>query len=179
MASAKVERYLSDEMPPYREGDEVQILVWQKTDLGFRSLWTNRFSGLVYENDLFRPLHTGDRVQAYIKQVRPDGKLDITLQKQGREAVDDFSQVLLEHLQSTQAVLLCVTRVRRKKFTRCSASARKFSRRPWATFIRKGLSRLQTRVCVWSDLSPFGRTGRKNQRRKVPFMGDTFRRCVI
>ena len=66
MASAKVERYLSDEMPPYREGDEVQILV---------------------------------RVQAYIKQVRPDGKLDITLQKQGREAVDDFSQVLLEHLQ--------------------------------------------------------------------------------
>ena len=99
MASAKVERYLSDEMPPYREGDEVQILVWQKTDLGFKVIVDNRFSGLVYENDLFRPLHTGDRVQAYIKQVRPDGKLDITLQKQGREAVDDFSQVLLEHLQ--------------------------------------------------------------------------------
>ena len=99
MASAKVERYLSDEMPPYREGDEVQILVWQKTDLGFKVIVDNRFSGLVYENDLFRPLHTGDCVQAYIKQVRPDGKLDITLQKQGREAVDDFSQVLLEHLQ--------------------------------------------------------------------------------
>ena len=99
MASAKVERYLSVEMPPYREGDEVQILVWQKTDLGFKVIVDNRFSGLVYENDLFRPLHTGDRVQAYIKQVRPDGKLDITLQKQGREAVDDFSQVLLEHLQ--------------------------------------------------------------------------------
>ena len=76
MASAKVERYLSDEMPPYREGDEVQILVWQKTDLGFKVIVDNRFSGLVY-----------------------DGKLDITLQKQGREAVDDFSQVLLEHLQ--------------------------------------------------------------------------------
>ena len=89
MASAKVERYLSDEMPPYREGDEVQILVWQKTDLGFKGIVDNRF----------RPFLTGDRVQAYIKQVRPDGKLDITLQKQGRESVDDFSQVLLEHLQ--------------------------------------------------------------------------------
>ena len=98
MASAKVERYLSDEMPPYREGDEVQILVWQKTDLGFKVIVDNRFSGLVYENDLFRPLHTGDRVQAYIKQVRPDGKLDITLQKQGREAVDDFSQIGRAHV---------------------------------------------------------------------------------
>ena len=55
----QVERYLSDEMPPYREGDEVQILVWQKTDLGFKVIVDNRFSGLVYENDLFRPLHTG------------------------------------------------------------------------------------------------------------------------
>ena len=99
MASAKVEHYLSDEMPPYSEGDEVQVLVWQKTDLGFKVIVDNRFSGLVYDNDLFRPLHTGDRMQAYIKQVRPDGKLDVTLQKQGREAVDDFSQVLLEHLQ--------------------------------------------------------------------------------
>ena len=99
VASAKVERYLSKDRPEYASGDEVNILIWQKTDLGFKVIVDNRFSGLVYENDLFRPLHTGDRVQAYIKQVRPDGKLDITLQKQGREAVDDFSQVLLEHLQ--------------------------------------------------------------------------------
>lgn len=179
MASAKVERYLSDEMPPYREGDEVQILVWQKTDLGFKVIVDNRFSGLVYENDLFRPLHTGDRVQAYIKQVRPDGKLDITCRNRGGKQWTIFRKCFWNICSIMQVVPLCVIRVRRKKFTRCSASARKFSRRPWATFIRKGLSRLRTRVCVWSDLSPFGRIGRKNQRRKVPFMGDTFRRCVI
>ena len=84
---------------PYREGDEVQILVWQKTDLGFKVIVDNRFSGLVYENDLFPAFTYGRPCAGYIKQVRPDGKLDITLQKQGREAVDDFSQVLLEHLQ--------------------------------------------------------------------------------
>ena len=94
VASAKVERYLSKDRPEYASGDEVNILIWQKTDLGFKVIVDNRFSGLVYENDLFRPLHTGDRVQAYITQLRPDGKLDITLQKQGREAVDDLSQVL-------------------------------------------------------------------------------------
>lgn len=98
MASAKVERYLSDEMPPYYEGDEVRILVWQKTDLGFKVIVDNRFAGLVYDDDLFRPLYTGDRARAYVRRIRPDGKLDITLQKPGRGAVDDFSKVLLEHL---------------------------------------------------------------------------------
>ena len=52
MASAKVEHYLSDEMPPYSEGDEVQVLVWQKTDLGFKVIVDNRFSGLVYDTFL-------------------------------------------------------------------------------------------------------------------------------
>lgn len=99
VASAKVERYLSDAMPPYRAGDEVQMLVWQKTDLGFKVIVDNRFAGLVFENEVFRPLHTGDRLAGYVKQVRPDGKIDITLQKQGQEAVTDFSEVLLKYLQ--------------------------------------------------------------------------------
>lgn len=99
VASAKVERYLSDAMPPYRAGDEVQMLVWQKTDLGFKVIVDNRFAGLVFENEVFRPLHTGDRLTGYVKQVRPDGKIDIALQKQGQEAVTDFSEVLLEYLQ--------------------------------------------------------------------------------
>ena len=79
MASAKVERYLSKEMPPYAEGDEVEILVWQKTDLGFKVIVDNRFGGLLYDSELFRHLQVGDRSKAYIKQVRPDGKLDVTL----------------------------------------------------------------------------------------------------
>lgn len=98
MASAKVEHYLSKEMPPYAEGDEVDILVWQKTDLGFKVIVDNRFGGLIYDSEVFRQLHTGDRAKAYIKQVRPDGKLDLTLNLHGKAAVDDFSEVLLEHL---------------------------------------------------------------------------------
>lgn len=98
MASAKVERYLSKDMPPYKEGDEVDVLVWQKTDLGFKVVVDNRFGGLLYDSEVFRSLHTGDRTKAYIKQVRPDGKLDLTLNLHGKAAVDDFSEVLLEHL---------------------------------------------------------------------------------
>ena len=98
MASAKVERFLSEEFPPYQEGEEVEILVWQKTELGFKVIVDNQFAGLVYDSEVFQYIHTGDRLKAYVKQVREDGKLDISLQKYGKEAVTDFSAVLLNYL---------------------------------------------------------------------------------
>ena len=99
-ASAKVERYLSTDFPPYHGGDEVDILVWQKTDLGFKAIVENRFSGMLFDAEIFRQLHSGDRLKAYVKQVRPDGKIDLSLQKKGQKAVHDFSDTLLKHLQN-------------------------------------------------------------------------------
>ncbi|MBQ8283161.1 MAG: GntR family transcriptional regulator [Paraprevotella sp.] len=98
MASAKVERFLSEEFPPYQEGEKVEILVWQKTELGFKVIVDNQFAGLVYDSEVFQYIHTGDRLKAYVKQVREDGKLDISLQKHGKAAVTDFSAVLLNYL---------------------------------------------------------------------------------
>lgn len=102
MATAKVERYLSTDHPPYHGGDAVEALVWQKTDLGFKVIVDNRHSGLLFDDEIFRPLHSGDRLTAYVKQVRPDGKIDLSLQKKGQKAVHDFSDTLLRHLQRHQ-----------------------------------------------------------------------------
>lgn len=98
MASAKVERYLSKEAPRYEPGEGVDILVWQKTDLGFKVIVENQFSGLLYQNEIFQPVETGMRLRAYIKQVREDGKIDLVLQKPGAGKVDDFSEVLLQYI---------------------------------------------------------------------------------
>lgn len=98
MASAKVERYLAKEQPPYKAGDEVHILIWQKTDLGFKAIVENQFAGLIYENEVFRPLHTGMELKAYVKQVRPDGKMDLTLQRSGQAHVEDFAHTLLNYI---------------------------------------------------------------------------------
>ena len=76
------------------------MLVWQKTELGFKVIVNNQYPGLIYDSEVFRPLRTGDKLMAYVKQVREDGKLDIALQKQGKEAVMDFSEVLLDYLKS-------------------------------------------------------------------------------
>ena len=99
MASAKVERYLSKEMPPYQPGEEVEVMVWQRTDLGYKVIVDNQFSGLVYQREIFKALEPGMKMSAYIRQVREDGKIDLTLQKDGLQKVGDFAEVLLQYIE--------------------------------------------------------------------------------
>ena len=100
VASAKVEHYMANEFPPYKEGDEVELLVWQKTDLGFKVIIDNKYPGLVYKDQIFKYIHTGDRTKGYISTVRTDGKIDVTLQPTGRRQTEEFSETLLEHIKS-------------------------------------------------------------------------------
>lgn len=98
MATAKVERYLDRSRPRLKHGDEVSLLVWQKTDLGFKVIVENKYSGLVYKNQVYRYLTTGDKLNGYVDHVREDGKIDITLQPTGRKQTEDFAEVLLNYL---------------------------------------------------------------------------------
>ena len=102
MATAKVEKYLSvptiNDLPSLQHGAEVDILVWQKTDLGFKVIINNKFQGLIFENQIFQPLHSGMRMKAYVDHVRQDGKIDIVLQQTGRQHTIDFAEVLLRYL---------------------------------------------------------------------------------
>ncbi len=98
VASAKIEKYLLEDHPPYIPGDEVSLLIWQKTELGFKAIIDNSYPGLIYENQIFKPVHTGDRMKGYISSVRPDGKIDLSLQATGRRQTLDFSETLLDYL---------------------------------------------------------------------------------
>ncbi|MBQ2534571.1 MAG: GntR family transcriptional regulator [Prevotella sp.] len=98
MASAKVSKFLSTDHPPYQPGDEANILVWQPTDMGYKVIVDNRYYGLIFRNQVFQPIHTGDRLKAYISNVREDGKLDIALQHTGRQHTQDFAEELLAYL---------------------------------------------------------------------------------
>ena len=98
VASAKVEKYLSKDMPEYNAGDEVEILVWQKTDLGYKVIVDNKFGGMIFKNEIFTDVRIGMKMPAYIKQVRPDGKIDLELQKGGVKKVEDFADTLLEYI---------------------------------------------------------------------------------
>ena len=98
MATAKVERYLESEDVQLKHGDACDCLIWQKTDLGFKTIINNRYQGQIYDNQIFQPLHSGDRLTAYIDHVRQDGKIDVTIQPTGRQHTLDFAEVLLRYL---------------------------------------------------------------------------------
>lgn len=102
IATAKVDKYLYSDRPPYKHGDAVDILIWQKTDLGFKAIVDNHYQGLIYEDQIFQPLHTGDRMTAYVDHIRQDNKIDITLQPTGRRQTEEFSEVLLRYLQENE-----------------------------------------------------------------------------
>ena len=77
VATAKIDKYLSKDIPDYQPGQEVDILIWQKTDLGFKAIIENKYAGLIYDNEVFQDVHTGMQMKAYVKQVREDGKIDL------------------------------------------------------------------------------------------------------
>lgn len=104
VASAKVEHYLAGDKPPYKQGEEVELLVWQKTDLGFKVIVDNKYPGLLYQDQIFQYVHTGDRMKGYVGNVRPDGKIDVTLQKTGRQQTTDFAEVLYQYLLDNDGV---------------------------------------------------------------------------
>ena len=105
MASAKVEHFLSEEKPEYEVGEEVDILVWQHTDLGYKAIIDNKFSGLLYENEIFQPISIGMQLKAFIKQVREDGKIDLELQQGGMKKVKDFSETLLAYIKEQRGFI--------------------------------------------------------------------------
>ena len=102
MASAKVEHFLSKEKADYRHGELVKVLVWQRTDLGFKVIVENRYYGMLYHNEIFQTLEPGMEMEAYVKQVREDGKIDLELQPDGRKKVKEFVDILLDYIRENQ-----------------------------------------------------------------------------
>ena len=98
VATAKIDRWLDNPNGQLKNGQKVALLVWQKTDLGFKVIIDNHYGGLVYTDQIFRYVHTGDRLEGYVQLVRPDGKVDVTLQPTGRQQTVDFAETLLQWL---------------------------------------------------------------------------------
>jgi len=106
VATAKIEKILKDVELSYNEGDEVDILVGKKGDLGFQVLINDDALGIIYKNEIFGHLKTGDKRKAYIKKLRPDGKIDISLQQQGyQNEVPKSGQQILDMLKDEEGFL--------------------------------------------------------------------------
>lgn len=77
-ASTKLDKFLGNTIPTYKRGDNVKALVLRHEDPGFRVIVDNLFKGIIYDSDLYGKIEIGDTIDAHVKQVRPDGKIDLS-----------------------------------------------------------------------------------------------------
>lgn len=106
VGTAKVERYLTPATPSvYYRGKQVELLVQQKTPLGFKVIVDNAHAGMIYDNQLMQVPHTGDRLTGSVVTLRPDGKLDVAVGLIGKSRFRDFADTLLEELQAAGGAL--------------------------------------------------------------------------
>lgn len=100
VASTKIDKFLDQAPPSYKPGEEVSLYIFEQTDLGFSAIVNNAHWGLIHAHEIYENLKGGMRTSGYVKEVRPDGKIDLSLQKPGYEKVGDVSKELLEMLEA-------------------------------------------------------------------------------
>jgi len=92
----KLEKYISKSKPEYTTNEEVDLLIWTLTDVGYKAIINNQHLGVIYKNEIFRKISTGQKIKGYIKKVREDDKIDLTLDKPGYGKIDVFAQKIME-----------------------------------------------------------------------------------
>jgi predicted RNA-binding protein (virulence factor B family) len=105
VASTKIERFLSDEGPEFKTGQQVALLIADPTELGVKAVVDNTHWGMLYQNEIFRPLRKGQKLTGYIKKVRDDHKLDLTLHEPGYGKIDPLADRILGELDKHGGVL--------------------------------------------------------------------------
>ncbi|MFO7978538.1 MAG: S1-like domain-containing RNA-binding protein [Bacteroidales bacterium] len=98
VASARLDRFLDLQAPPYREGDQVELIVWLHSDMGYKAIINRQHTGMLYQNEVFQPLKTGMHLKGYIGKVREDNKIDLVLQQPGYEKTSGQSGEILKVL---------------------------------------------------------------------------------
>ena len=105
MASARIEKFLNNIPPKYEFNQEVSLLVADDTEIGYKVIVNNLHWGMVYHNQVFQRLEKGEHLKGYVKEIREDDKLDISLTPLGYQKVDGIAQTILQALQMQNGFL--------------------------------------------------------------------------
>lgn len=100
VASAKLEKFIGNTIPDYRPGQKVEALVIQHTEIGYKVVVDNLHWGMIYDNEVFAPLEIEQSVKAYVKSVRDDGKIDLTLNDKAKVRTKSTAELIIEHLKA-------------------------------------------------------------------------------
>lgn len=105
VASAKIEKFIGNKFPDYAPGTKVKVLVYSHTDLGYGCIVENLYHGLIYRNETYGPVELGVEIDAYVKQVRDDGKIDLKISPVTPVRVERLANRILKLLRDNEGRL--------------------------------------------------------------------------
>jgi predicted RNA-binding protein (virulence factor B family) len=104
--SNKIEKFIQNENLDVEEGEEVDLLVWKKTELGYSVIVNNKHAGLVFKNEIFQELNVGDKLKGFVKKIREDKKIDISIQPLGyKQAIDPHMDMVFKILEENDGFM--------------------------------------------------------------------------
>lgn len=101
----KINAFLKKELKGLKEGDAVDLFIYDETDLGFSALVNKKYSGILYRSEVFENLQVGDEKKGFIKKLREDGKIDLSLKASGLKAIKDDKDKILNALERNKGFI--------------------------------------------------------------------------
>ncbi|WP_394203486.1 S1 RNA-binding domain-containing protein [Shewanella waksmanii] len=105
VASTKLDKFLDLTPPPYKNGQEVSLIIGGRTDLGYKAIIDHSHWGVIYNNEVFRTLKFGQRLKGFIKRVRTDDKIDLILQRGVKQELDKHATSIIFKLKQAGGFL--------------------------------------------------------------------------
>lgn len=139
VASTKIDKYLDQVFPEYEMGQEVDLLIARKSDLGYSVIINNAHWGLIYDNEIFQPLKIGQKLKGYIKSIREDEKIDVSLQPMGYAKIEGLAGEVLEKLKDYGGVLDLSDKSDPEEIYKVFGCSKKNYKKALGTLLKQGL----------------------------------------
>ncbi len=106
VASTKINKYLDEEQPLFEMNDEVDLMIIRKSEIGYIAIINNEFTGMIYHNEIFQELSRGQKLKGYIKKIREDLKIDLSLTPIGLQGMDKAAELIYNKLAEHNGFIL-------------------------------------------------------------------------
>ena len=105
VASARISKFLNDAGCNFLQGDEVNFIVYKETEIGYKILIENQFLGMIFKNEIFENIRLGQKMKGFVKNIREDDKIDVSLKKIGFDKIDSSGKQILDLLKKRKGTL--------------------------------------------------------------------------
>ena len=138
MATCKLKSFINNDSITVAPRQEVDLLVASESPIGYRVIINNRHWGMLYRNQLFRPIAVGDRTKGYVRKLTEDNRIDVSLQQEGFAQVKDSAEVLLQLVRDNGGFLPLNDDSAPEEVNRLTQTSKKVFKRSLGMLLKRG-----------------------------------------